>query len=80
MLAKELRQGDQYYDADGKLQITVLTNALPEGINHKSGKPQIYVGVAHADGGHSPRYFDADEEVPYVRPYTDAWLALQTTI
>ena len=80
MLAKDLRQGDQHYDEDGKLQITVLTNAMPEGINHENGKPQIYVGVAFADGGHSPRYFDADAEVPYVRPYTDAWLALQTTI
>jgi hypothetical protein len=68
MLAKELQAGDEYRDADGNVLITILTDAVSEGVNPVNGKLQVYVGVRHADGGHAPRYFDADDEVPYTRP------------
>jgi hypothetical protein len=68
MLAKELQPGDQYRDDSGRVQVTVILGAKPDGINPLTRKPQVHVGVEHADGGHSPRWFDADDEVPYTRP------------
>lgn len=68
MLAKELKAGDVHLDNEGDIQITVLSDAVPDGVNHLNGKPQVHVGVQFSDGGHAPRWFDADDEVPYVRP------------
>lgn len=72
MLAKELKAGDQYRDADGRVQITVALAARPDLTNPISGVPQVVVGVEYADGGHSRRWFDADAEVPYTRPEGDS--------
>lgn len=71
MLARELLKGDVYCDTDGTVQVTVLSDATPDGFNPVTGVPQIHVGVEFRDGGHSPRWFDADAEVPYTRPESE---------
>lgn len=67
MLAKDLRAGDEYRDENGLVQITIRTDATSAGFSPANGARQVHVGVEHADGGHSPRWFDAEAEVPYVR-------------
>jgi hypothetical protein len=67
MLAKMLKAGDEYRDLDGVVQVTVILDAQPDGINPVTGKPQVVTGVRYRDGSNL-RWFDADDEVPYTRP------------
>lgn len=72
MLAKELKAGDEYCDREGAVQITVLFDAKPDGVNPENGKPQVVTVVRYRDGGNSLRWFDADADVVYTRPEDEA--------
>ena len=66
MKAHELRKGDEYRDGEGITQMTAITNASADGTHE--GKPQIVVTVRYLDGGANLRWYDADAEVPWMRP------------
>lgn len=68
MKASELRAGDEYRDADGTVQMTVILDAKADGVDLDTDKPQVVVGVRYRDGGANLRWFDAEAEVPYTRP------------
>lgn len=72
MLAKNLKAGDQYRDLDGNVQITVILDAKPDGINPANGKPQVVTGVRFRDGGSTLRWFDADDNLAYTQPEGEA--------
>lgn len=69
MLAQELQAGDEYRThLDGTVEITVIQDAKPDGINPLTGKTQVCAIVRFRDGGLAPRWFDADDDVDYIRP------------
>jgi hypothetical protein len=67
MKAHELREGDEYRTESG-VQITVIRDAVEDGVSTTSGVMQVCVIARFRDGGTAPRWFDADDEVPYTRP------------
>lgn len=68
MIARELLKGDVYCDTNGVVQITVESDSVYDGYNPDNGKMQVRVDVRFRDGGRAPRWFDADDEVPYQHP------------
>lgn len=68
MKAHELRAGDEFRDANGTVQMTVLLDAKADGDSPVTGKSQVVVGVRYRDGGANMRWFEAEDEVPYTRP------------
>ena len=69
MKAQDLREGDTFY-RDDRPAIVMLADA--EQVDNPFPTPEldkIRVLVRFIrDGGQEPRYFNVDDEVPYVRP------------